>query len=68
MCQLIDENTDVYDLKSVNLRAVLEKDNLTASQYLVQKCILGDKSDNIPSVFPKCGKKTVAKFGKYGLI
>ena len=62
MCQLIDENTDVYDLKGKNLRTVLEKDNLSASQYLVQKCILGDKSDNIPSVFPKCGKKTVAKY------
>ena len=34
---------------------------MTASQYLVQKCILGDKSDNIPSVFPNV-VKTVAKY------
>ena len=53
---------NIFDLKSKNLRTVLEKDNLTASQYLIQKCILGDKSDNIPSVFPRCGKKTVAKY------
>ena len=28
---------------------------------LFYKIILGDKSDNIPSIFNKCGKKTVEK-------
>ena len=30
-------------------------------KYLFCKCLMGDKSDNIPSAFPKCGQKTAEK-------
>ena len=62
LCQLIDSYTTIYDLKNKNLNLNLSKENLTPIQYLKQKCIIGDKSDNIPSIFPKCGKKTSIKY------
>lgn len=62
LCQLIDIYTDVFDLKKKNLRSILDKDNLTAERYLKRKCLTGDKSDNIPSAFPKCGNKTAEKY------
>ena len=33
-----------------------------ASQMLTYKALLGDKSDNIPSAFKRCGKKTALKY------
>lgn len=34
---------------------------MTGDEYLQYKILLGDKSDNIPSVFKRCGKKTAMK-------
>ena len=62
LCQLIDDNTKIIDLKNKNLNDGLEKSKLSPSRYLKQKCIIGDKSDNIPPIYPKCGKKTAEKY------
>ena len=63
LCQLIDTKTLIYDLKNKCLKTnVLDKYNFSAEYYLAEKCLLGDTSDNIPKVFPKCGKKTVQKY------
>tara|TARA_B100001758_G_C18372498_1_gene592237 strand:+ start:75 stop:899 length:825 start_codon:yes stop_codon:yes gene_type:complete len=63
LCQLIDENTTILDLKNKCLNnSVLEKNNITSDYYLAEKCLIGDTSDNIPKVFPRCGKKTIQKY------
>lgn len=49
--QLIDDNTDVFDLK---LKSLKEKSIGSAEQDLILKILTGDKSDNIP---PICSKK-----------
>lgn len=52
--QLIADNVKVVNMKNMDLKSRLTCDPLT---YLKMKIIMGDKSDNIPSVFPKCGEK-----------
>lgn len=52
--QLIDDHTTLVNMKNIDLKTRLFKDPMT---YLQMKIILGDKSDNIPSIFPKCGEK-----------
>ena len=37
---------------------------LDGPQYLMFKIIMGDKSDNIPKVFDRCGKKTACKLAQ----
>lgn len=58
--QLIRENVHIYNLAFKNL-----KDNKiftgNPEKDLKIKTIMGDSSDNIPSVFPKCGIKTALK-------
>ena len=58
--QLNAHNVDLYSLTYKNLT-----DNRTstgdAEKDLKIKIIMGDTSDNIPSVFPKCGIKTAQK-------
>lgn len=49
--QLINDNTDVFDLKLKSLR---EKSIGSAAEDLILKILIGDKSDNIP---PICSKK-----------
>ena len=58
--QLINDQTDIFTLKFKPLRT---NKNSTgdAECDLFCKIILGDKSDNIPRVFNKCGKKTALK-------
>lgn len=55
--QLACDNIQIFDLKYKNIR---EKKSSCgdAMKDLFMKCVCGDKSDNIPSIFPKCGKKT----------
>jgi 5'-3' exonuclease len=59
--QLIQQRVSVYSLK---LKKINTEKNSTgcSKQDLFYKIILGDKSDNIPKVFNKCGKKTVEKY------
>jgi len=58
--QLHRENVQIYDLKWKSL--MTSKCAFpTAVQNLFCKIVMGDKSDNITSVFKKCGIKTAAK-------
>lgn len=53
--QLIGSNVGVYNLKNYNLSERLGVTH--PDTYLTQKIIMGDKSDNIPPIFNKCGEK-----------
>ena len=59
--QLIDEKTIIYNLKFKLLNSA-KKSFKDPKTDLFCKIIMGDKSDNIPSVFPKCGPKTLEKY------
>ena len=52
-----DKRVNIYDLKYKN---IAEKKSSTGNgkKDLFYKILVGDKSDNILPVFPKCGKKT----------
>jgi len=58
--QLNAHNVDLYNLSYKN---IAEKKSSTGDSQLDLeiKFIMGDKSDNIPSVFPKCGPITALK-------
>jgi len=58
--QLNAENVTLYTLTYKNL-AEGKTATGNAQDDLKIKIIMGDKSDNIPSVFPKCGLKTAQK-------
>lgn len=55
-----EQRIHIYDLKFKNVKsrdtAYSHPD--TAAKMFVVKRLCGDKSDNIPPAFPKCGKKT----------
>ena len=59
--QLNQPNIEIW---SLNYKKITESKNSynNAEKDLLFKIILGDKSDNIPSVFPKCGVKTAQKY------
>ena len=59
--QLIDSNVHVYNLQGKSLREHKAFYG-SAEKALFMKIILGDKSDNIPPVFSKCGAKTAEKY------
>jgi 5'-3' exonuclease len=56
--QLADEN-----VKIVNLQGKILNENIShsAKRKLNVKIITGDKADDIPQVFPRCGEKTARK-------
>ena len=58
--QLVCPQIQIYNLKFKNL---LEGKDVfpEGKKNLFLKTIMGDKSDNIPSIFPKCGIKTALK-------
>ena len=57
--QLNAYNVDLYNLTFKN---IAEKSSIgDPKKDLELKIIMGDTSDNIPSVFPKCGPKTAIK-------
>jgi len=58
--QLVRENVKVFNLSFKN---IAENKTSTGNYQkdLELKIIMGDISDNIPSVFPKCGPKTAKK-------
>ena len=58
--QLHRENIAIYDLKWKPLMSS-KTAFPDAAQNLFCKIVMGDKSDNIGSVFKKCGIKTAAK-------
>jgi 5'-3' exonuclease len=55
--QLKRDNVHLYNLKYNPLKSITGN----AKHDLEIKIIMGDNSDNIPSVFPKCGPKTAQK-------
>lgn len=58
--QLLEPSLHIYDLK---FKSIKESKKYTgnAKKDLFYKIVMGDKSDNIPSIFPKCGLKTAIK-------
>lgn len=58
--QLNAHNVDLYTLTYKNL-ADGKTSTGNAKDDLMIKILMGDTSDNIPSVFPKCGLKTAQK-------
>ena len=58
--QLNADNIDLYNLTYKNI-AESKSSTGNAEDDLEIKIIMGDTSDNIPSVFPKCGPKTAIK-------
>ena len=58
--QLLQYNVEIYTLNKKLLRDSKGFDG-NVEKYLFCKCLMGDKSDNIPSAFPKCGQKTAEK-------
>ena len=59
--QLARENVELFDLKYKKLTERKSSFN-NAEKDLFVKILTGDKSDNIPGVFKKCGKKTALKY------
>jgi len=59
--QLITDRVQIYDLAYKNI--MMNKLSLgNAKDDLHIKIIMGDKSDNIPAIFAKCGVKTAKKY------
>jgi len=57
------ERIKLYDLKYKLLteKSKYFQETNSPAKDLFVKCLCGDKSDNIPAAFPKCGKKTAEK-------
>jgi len=51
-----------FDLFGREAKRDLGGDEVSADDYLLGKILMGDKSDNIKQVFPKCGPKTALKW------
>jgi len=58
--QLNAHNVDLFNLTYKNI-ANIKSSTGNPKNDLAIKIIMGDNSDNIPSVFPKCGPKTALK-------
>ena len=59
--QIASANTQIINLKFKNLQESKSSSG-NAAQDLFCKIVLGDKSDNIPGIFKKCGPKMVVKY------
>lgn len=57
--QLVDENTTAVNLCLQDIGS--RRGDLTPGQYLRSRILSGDRSDNIPSIVPRCGPKTAAR-------
>lgn len=53
-----------FDLFGKEAKRNLGGEEVSADDYLLGKILMGDKSDNIKQVFPKCGPKTALKWTK----
>ena len=58
--QLNSERVNIFDLSFKNIALTKNSTGISKTDLEI-KIIMGDKSDNIPSVFPKCGQKTAQK-------
>lgn len=61
--QLCNPQIHIFDLKFNNIKEKNQDYSIPekVDKLFIVKRLCGDKSDNIPSVFPKCGKKTAEK-------
>ena len=59
--QLAGENVKLFDLKFNELTKKNKSFN-NPEKDLFYKIVMGDKSDNIPAIHPKCGIKTTDKY------
>jgi DNA polymerase-1 len=62
--QLVDEKTTLFDpirKREFNLDTFVEDTGYTRNEWLNAKCMLGDKSDNVPGI-PGFGKAKVRKW------
>ncbi len=62
--QLVDDKTLLYDAirkKEFTLDTFVEDTDYTKQEWLRAKCLLGDKSDNVPGI-PRFGKAKVRKW------
>jgi 5'-3' exonuclease len=59
--QLAEHRVQIYNMAFKNLTEQKSSNN-NAECDLFCKIVMGDQSDNIPSVFPKCGPKTALKY------
>jgi 5'-3' exonuclease len=59
--QLSEANTYIYNLQG---KLIADRVKQEPALYLEYKIILGDKSDNIPSIMKKVGPKTAEKLAK----
>ncbi len=55
--QLVSDNVKIYNLQGKELKTRIQN----IKTYLHKKILIGDKSDNIPSIAKKCGDKTADK-------
>lgn len=55
--QLLADNVRIYNLQGKELKTRIQN----SKTYLHKKILIGDKSDNIPSITKKCGDKTADK-------
>lgn len=60
LLQLHDSHTVLVNLAGKHIAQRMEKDH-DASAFIKLKILVGDKSDNIPPVFKKCGTKQAIK-------
>jgi 5'-3' exonuclease len=58
--QLVDTHTTLYNLRNEDISQRLN--GKTPEIFLKIKILMGDKSDCIPSVFPKCGEKKALQY------
>ena len=58
--QLNAHNVKIFDLSFKNIANNKSSTGIPENDLEI-KIIMGDKSDNIPSVFPKCGQKTAER-------
>lgn len=59
--QLNNKNVNIYNLSFKNICCVNKNTTGDPKKDLKIKIIMGDKSDNIPPIFKKCGIKTALK-------
>ena len=57
--QIIQNRVKIYNLKGLDLSTKIEQ---SPEIYLKMKIILGDKSDNIPTILKRCGKIKALKY------
>ena len=64
-------NARMFDLtgkeittKTIAKRLINKETEISEKEYLLTKLLMGDKSDNLPSVFDRCGPKTAYKLVK----